>query len=250
MDGLGAALRDGLLGVAYQPIVEPATGVPVGAEALARWVHPEHGPVPPAAFVPAAERSGLIGAIDDLVRGEALRRLAGWRGDGTVGDDFFLSVNVSARRLTDADLARTVESELLQYEVPAHCVAFEAASPAPGRALFELRRLGCQVLLDDFGAGSPVGLLRLPVTGLKLDRSLLPADDLVRAVVTMGRTLGLTVIAKGVETRPQRDALAAAGVTRAQGWLWGPAVPPADFARHWHAERACALTRRARPLAC
>jgi diguanylate cyclase len=252
------ALDEGQLSVAYQPIVEPVTGMPVGAEALARWVHPDHGPIPPATFIPVAERAGLIGAIGDHVRREALRRLGSWRGDGTVGDTFFLSVNMSDHQLTDPRLPGVVSSELLPYAIPAHCLAIEITGTVPGgsaRTLFELRELGCPVLLDDFGTGcsSLAWLRRSPVTGVKIDRSLVAGlgsstedDEVVRAVVAMGRELRLTVIAEGVETRRQRDALVAAGVTRAQGWLWGPAVPPADFARHWHAAGAAALAGRAR----
>ncbi|GAB2566162.1 hypothetical protein Aab01nite_46620 [Paractinoplanes abujensis] len=247
-EALRRALGDGQLNVAYQPVVDLATGVPVGAEALARWVHPERGPIPPATFIPIAEEAGLIGAVGDRVRQEALRMLGTWRADGTVDDAFHLSINVSGHQLTDPHLPSTVSAELLRYGVPARCVAFEISEPVPvdaaGRVLFELRELGCHVLIDDFGTGySPLGhLRRFPVTGIKIDRSFVAGlgssredDEIVRAVVAMSRALGHTVIAEGVETRLQRDALAAVGVTRGQGWLWGPAVPPAEFARHWHA---------------
>ncbi|MBM2621438.1 GGDEF domain-containing protein [Actinoplanes sp. LDG1-06] len=259
---LRRALGEGQLSVAYQPIVDLVPGVPAGAEALVRWVHPERGPIPPATFIPIAEEAGLIGALGDRVRQEALRQLGSWRTDGTVDDNFYLSINVSGRQLTDPRLPLVVSSEMLQYGIPARCVALEMtesvlvdSSGVPGRVLFELRELGCQVLIDDFGTGfSALGnLRRFPVTGIKIDRSfvtglgLSPEDDaIVRAVVAMSHALDLTVIAEGVETRLQRDALAAVGVTRGQGWLWGPAVPPAEFARHWHAGGAVALAGRHR----
>ncbi|MBU2671004.1 EAL domain-containing protein [Actinoplanes bogorensis] len=257
---LRQALESGQLSVAYQPIVDLATGVPAGAEALVRWTHPERGPISPATFIPIAEEAGLITALGDFVRQESLRQLGEWRADGTVGDAFYVSINVSGRQLTDPRLALMVSSEILRYGVPARCVAIEMtesvlvdASGVPGRVLFELRELGCQVLIDDFGTGfSALGYLRrFPITGIKIDRSFViglgqsPEDDeIVRAVVTMSYALGLTVIAEGVETRLQRDALAAVGVTRGQGWLWGPAVPPAEFARHWHVAGTAALTGR------
>jgi EAL domain-containing protein (putative c-di-GMP-specific phosphodiesterase class I) len=259
--GLEAALRralgDGGLHVAYQPIVDLRTGVPIGAEALARWVHPEHGPVPPATFIPIAEDAGLIAEIGARVRREALGQVGRWRADGVVTGDFSLAVNVSPHQLTDPGLPAAVAAELLAAGLPARCLALEITGPAPvaaaGRVLFELRALGLGLLVDDFGSGlSALGdLRRLPVTGVKLDPTLVtglglgPADDeIVRAVVAMCHALHLTVTAEGVETRRQRDALAAAGVRHAQGWLWGPAVPAAEFAAHWHASGTSALVTR------
>jgi diguanylate cyclase (GGDEF)-like protein len=259
---LRTALAEGQLHVAYQPIVWLDTGRPVGAEALARWDHPERGPVTPAAFVPIAEAGGLIGPIGDFVRREALRQLGRWRADGTVTDDFYLSVNVSPRQLSDPELPLIVAAELLEFGVPARAVALEMTesvmvdgSSVTSRVLFELRELGVRLLVDDFGTGfSALGYLRrFPVTGVKVDRSFVaglgqsvPDGEIVRAVVAMSSAMGLSVVAEGVETRGQRDALAAAGVTQGQGWLWGPAVGPVDFAAHWHAggpaARAAAAT--------
>jgi diguanylate cyclase (GGDEF)-like protein len=247
---LRRALGDGELWVAYQPIVRMETGLPVGAEALARWVHRERGPISPAVFIPLAEDAGLIGQIGTYVRQEALRQLAAWRSDGTVSDDFYLSINVSAKQLTDPEFPLVVSGELLSFGVPARCVALEMTetvmvdrSGATSRVVFELRELGVKLLIDDFGTGfSGLGYLRrFPVTGVKIDRSFVvglgadeEAGEIVRAIVAMSQALRLSVIAEGVETRVQRDALAAFGVVNGQGWLWGPAVAPAEFATHWH----------------
>jgi EAL domain-containing protein (putative c-di-GMP-specific phosphodiesterase class I) len=135
--------------------------------------------------------------------------------------------------------------------VPARAVALEMTesvmvdgSSVTSRVLFELRELGVRLLVDDFGTGfSALGYLRrFPVTGVKIDRSFvsglgssLEDEEIVRAVVAMSYALGLTIVAEGVENRGQRDALAAVGVTQGQGWLWGPAVAPVEFATHWHA---------------
>jgi EAL domain-containing protein (putative c-di-GMP-specific phosphodiesterase class I) len=117
-------------------------------------------------------------------------------------------------------------------------------SSVTARVLFDLRELGLRLLVDDFGTGfSALGYLRrFPVTGVKIDRSFVSGlgtsvedEEIVRAVVAMSNALGLSIVAEGVETRPQRDALAAVGVAQGQGWLWGPAVTPAEFAAHWHA---------------
>ncbi|MCO8271237.1 EAL domain-containing protein [Actinoplanes sp. TRM 88003] len=254
---LRKALGENQLSVAYQPIVDLLPGIPAGAEALVRWTHPERGPISPATFVPIAEDAGLIGAIGDWVRQESLRQLGEWRADGTVGDAFYVSVNVSGRQLLDPNLPLVLAAEMQTYGVPAHSVAVEMtetvlvdSTGVAGRVLFELRELGCQVLIDDFGTGfSALGYLRrFPVTGIKIDRSFVTGlgagdedDEIVRAIVSLCRALGLSVIAEGVETRAQRDALAEVGVTRGQGWLWGPAVPPAEFARHWHVQNTSAL---------
>jgi diguanylate cyclase (GGDEF)-like protein len=257
---LEAALRRALacdqLWVAYQPLVRMATGRPVGAEALVRWEHPERGPVPPAVFIPIAEDAGLIRALGDWVRCEALRQLGRWRADGVVSDDFYLSVNVSAKQLTEAEFPLMVSGELMRFQVPARCVALEMTesvmvdgSGTTTRVVHELRELGLQLLIDDFGTGfSGLGYLRrFPVTGVKIDRSFVvglgadaQAEEIVRAIVAMSQALGLKVIAEGVETRVQRDALAGIGVPNGQGWLWGPAVAPAEFAAHWHARGTAA----------
>ena len=267
---LRTALAEGQLHVAYQPIVQLDSGRPVGAEALVRWAHPERGMIPPMQFIPIAEDSGLIGAIGTWVREEALRQLAQWRRDGTVADNFYLSINVSPRQLSDANLPFVVSAELLRHGVPARAVALEMTesvmvdgSSVTAHVLFELRELGIRLLVDDFGTGfSALGYLRrFPVSGVKIDRSFVSGlgtniedEEIVRAVVAMSYALGLSIVAEGVETRPQRDALAAVGVTQGQGWLWGPAVPAGEFATLWHAggpaaRAAAASTARGSRLA-
>jgi EAL domain-containing protein (putative c-di-GMP-specific phosphodiesterase class I) len=255
---LRTALTEGQLRVAYQPIVQLDTGRPLGAEALVRWEHPERGMIPPMTFIPLAEDAGMIAAIGTWVREEALRQLSQWRADGTVTDDFYLSINVSPRQLSDPDLPLVVSAELLRYGVPARSVALEMTesvmvdgSSVTARVLFELRELGVRLLVDDFGTGfSALGYLRrFPVTGVKIDRSFVSGlgssiedEEIVRAVVAMSYALGLSIVAEGVETRTQRDALASVGVTQGQGWLWGPAVPAGEFAAHWHAGGPAART--------
>jgi diguanylate cyclase (GGDEF)-like protein len=250
---LRTALAEGQLSVVYQPIVRLQTGRPIGAEALVRWTHPERGPIPPMTFIPVAEEAGLIGALGTWVRNEALAQLGRWRADGTVTAEFYLSINVSPRQLSNAELPLIVAAELLQHGVPAEAVALEMTESVmadggsvTARVLFELRELGLKLLVDDFGTGfSALGYLRrFPVTGVKIDRSFVSGlgesgedEEIVRAVVAMSRALGLSIVAEGVETRVQRDALGATGVTQGQGWLWGPGVPAGDFAAHWAARR-------------
>jgi diguanylate cyclase (GGDEF)-like protein len=260
---LRQALADGQLYVAYQPIVRLSTGEPLGAEALVRWLHPERGLIPPSVFIPVAESAGLIGTLGTWVRREALRQLGVWRTDGTVADAFYLSINVSAQQFSEPEMPLIVAAELVEFGVPARVVALEMTesvmvdgSSVTGRVLYELRELGAKLLIDDFGTGfSALGYLRrFPVTGVKIDRSFVTGlgadaedEEIVRAVVAMSTAMGLSVIAEGVETRLQRDALAAVGVTNGQGWLWGPAVPATEFAAHWHASGTAALAGRSEP---
>jgi diguanylate cyclase (GGDEF)-like protein len=242
---LRTALAEGQLSVAYQPIVQLDTGHARGAEALVRWTHPTRGSISPNSFLPIAEESELIAQIGARVREESLRRLAGWRTDGTVTDDFHLSVNVSSRELNDPDFPRTLAGELVHLDVPAAAVTLELDESITldgpgvlGRALSELRAIGVDVLISNFGSGfSSLGYLRsLPITGLKIDRGFVAGlgqhtggDAIVRSIVALSHALGLTVVADGVETKAQSEALAALGVALGQGWLWGPAVPAAKF---------------------
>ena len=246
---LRTALTEGQLHVAYQPIVQLDTERPVGAEALVRWDHPQRGPIPPVAFIAIAEDTGLIDEIGTWVRCEALRQLSAWRANGTVDGDFYVSINVSPRQLRDAQLPLLVSAELLRYGVPASVVVLEMtesvmvdSSSITDQVLFDLRSLGVRILVDDFGTGfSALGYLRrFPVTGVKIDRSFVSGlgtstedEEIVRAVVAMSTALTLSIVAEGVETAKQRDALAAVGVTQGQGWLWGRAVSPAEFAARW-----------------
>ncbi|GLW28128.1 putative bifunctional diguanylate cyclase/phosphodiesterase [Actinoplanes regularis] len=247
---LRQALGQNQLHVVYQPLVRLETGMPVGAEALVRWEHPERGSIPPGLFIPIAEDSGLISQIGGFVRAEALRQLGEWRSQGIVSDSFYMSVNVSPRQLNEPELPLVISGELARYNIPPQCVALEMTesvmvdgSSVTAQVLFELRQLGAKLLVDDFGTGfSSLGYLRrFPVTGVKIDRSFVTGlgkneqdDEIVRAVVAMSHALGLFVIAEGVETPLQRDALFHLGVVNGQGWLWGKAVPPGEFAEHWH----------------
>ncbi|GAA4586775.1 diguanylate cyclase (GGDEF)-like protein [Actinoplanes octamycinicus] len=251
---LRQALSDDQLYVVYQPIVRLETGMPVGAEALVRWEHPTRGQIPPMLFIPIAEDSGLISQIGTFVRNEALRQLGVWRSQGVVSESFYLSINVSPRQLSEPDLPLVFSGELFKYGVPAQCVALEMTesvmvdgSSVTGRVLHELRQLGAKLLVDDFGTGfSALGYLRrFPVTGVKIDRSFVIGlgknvedDEIVRAVVAMSHALGLSVIAEGVETVLQREALYHVGVVNGQGWLWGKAVSAVEFAERWHLSAA------------
>jgi diguanylate cyclase len=250
---LGTALRRAVelqeLRVAYQPIVSIGSERVLGCEALLRWELTGEGPISPAEFIPVAEESGLVVELGAWVLDRAARTAEEWRRTGVVAQDFYVSVNVSARQLVEGDFAATVRDVLERTGLPPRCLVLEITesvmltNPDASIALLErLRAAGVRLSLDDFGTGysSLSHLDRLPVQTIKLDRSFVSglgapqADEtIVRAVQGIAEALGLDVVAEGVETRDQLDVLRRLDVGCGQGWLWGAAVGPDDFATTW-----------------
>lgn len=234
------ALRAGELSVAYQVEVDLAADRVVGLEALCRWDRPGHGAVSPAAFIPAAEQSGLIGELGHAVLSRALTDLAHLRDRLPSARDLVVWVNVSVQQIDDA-LVRTVEHRLHVLGLPPTCLGIEVTEStvmedpeAASRVLERLRAVGVRVAIDDFGTGwSSLGLLKhLPVDALKIDRSFVTGlartgsdRQLVSAILAMASALGLTVIAEGVETEEQREVLRELGCPTAQGYLLGRPQP-------------------------
>jgi len=238
---LRQALAGGQFRVRYQPIVSLETGALAGFEALARWQHPQRGLLMPAEFIPAAEESGLILELDHWMLREACRQARQW-GLATRELPFGLSVNLAAKGLSQRDLVDRVALALRETGVEARRMGLEVTEGAlledaePTRAtLTALRALDLAVSIDDFGTGrsSLSHLHDLPVDTLKIDRSFVAelarrreSAEIVRTIVRLGRGLGLGVIAEGVETEEQRDALRDMGCDHAQGYLYAPPVPP------------------------
>ncbi|MCZ2839903.1 putative bifunctional diguanylate cyclase/phosphodiesterase [Modestobacter sp. VKM Ac-2985] len=236
---LATALAAGDVQVHYQPIVSLPDGATVGVEALARWTHPEHGPVPPTDFVAVAEQTGLVNTLGNHVLRTACSQLAGVR--TAAGDHVTLGVNVSGRELNDPDYPQRVYAVLAETGFPAaHLVlevtenVIEGESPTAVAALHELRAAGLKVSIDDFGTGysSLSRLDMLPADVLKLDRSFIATvsssarrAQMLQSLVAMCRALGLDVVAEGVETAGQEATVRAMGCTFAQGWRYGQAVP-------------------------
>jgi diguanylate cyclase len=242
---LRQALGRGEMDVAYQPLIELSTGRLLGFEALARWHRPDGGPCTPDVFIPAAEDNGLILAIGDFVLDRALGELRGWR--ASTPGDVGVNVNVSGRQLQDAGFTGRVLAALARYDVPASALRLEVTEstlvgddPTAATSLRELEHAGVSISVDDFGTGysSLSYLSRLKVHEVKIDRSFVsgltsrPEDHaIVRATAAMARALGLAVVAEGIETVEQRDALVELGIERGQGWLLGRPVPPSEAAR-------------------
>jgi EAL domain-containing protein (putative c-di-GMP-specific phosphodiesterase class I) len=236
---LRTALNHRDLEVHVQPQARLDTGRVVSVEALARWHHPTLGTVGPDEFIPIAERSGLVGLLTSHVLDRSLAAVAAWRRQG---HDLSIAVNLSTRSLHDADLLPQVSKLLRRHGVPASRLTLEVTESSvmadPARAialLHQLRDLGVRLSVDDFGTGysSLSYLKRLPVQEVKIDRSFVTglcdqgSEDvaIVRAIVDLGRHLGLDVVAEGVEDQQTWDLLASMGCDLVQGWHLGKAMP-------------------------
>jgi diguanylate cyclase (GGDEF)-like protein len=245
LGGLRRALeRDELL-LHYQPKADVQTGRVLGAEALVRWQHPDHGLLGPNEFIPLAERTGLIHPLTRWVLDAALRQAATWQ---RAGHELSVAVNVSTRCLLDPGFPDEVAERLRAWEVPAGSLVLEVTESAvmadPARALDVLGRLhamGVRLALDDFGTGysSMAYLKALPVDELKVDRSFVgemvdsPSDTMiVRSTIDLGHNLGLRVVAEGVESQDAWRKLEALGCDTAQGYYLGRPMPAADL-EHW-----------------
>ena len=226
--------------VAYQPVLRLADGVLTGVEALVRWEHPTRGLVPPAVFIAAAEATNLILPIGRWVLGETCRQLAVWR-DMHPEVPLVGSVNLSAAQLADPTLAEDVRLALAESQIDPALLCLEinesvlmADPPEAERALRRLRAEGVQLAIDDFGTGSSSlsWLERFPIDVFKIDRAFVAGlgsshvdTAVVRAVIGLGSSLGLTVVAEGVETEEQLAMLRAFGCAAAQGYLWSRPAP-------------------------
>ncbi|GAA4968299.1 putative bifunctional diguanylate cyclase/phosphodiesterase [Actinoplanes utahensis] len=226
---LGAAGR-GELDLAFQPVSRLPDGGPAGVEALLRWRHPELGTIPPAEVLQIAASLGITAEIDEWVLDRACRHLASW----SLEDGFWLSVNVGPRELLTARFPEKVAEILNRHGLAPERLVVEVAEtwiaedvPAIVAALAGLRKLGVRAALDDFGAGqtSLSHLRRLPVDMLKLSPTVMTSPSVIEVVVSLGRRLGLDVVAKGLETAEQIEAAGRAGCRFGQGFALGHPGP-------------------------
>ena len=242
---LERALRNAELTNYYQPIVELETGRVVAAETLVRWLHPQRGLVLPGEFIPRAEESALIRDVERYVLQESLRQVTLWRQRHESADQFRVSVNISPLHLQRFQLSEEIGALLERFGLPGEALVVEITETALlqySDALLDrlnaLKELGVGIALDDFGTGfsSLAHLRRLPIDVLKIDKSFI--DDLGRghreaalahAINSLGKRLGLTTVAEGVERRDQVDQLQAIGCELAQGFLFGRPEPPDEM---------------------
>jgi len=239
-------LEHGELVVEFQPEISLTSGSVGAAEALVRWNHPRRGKLEPTRFVPWAEESSLIVAIDRFVLSEACRWARRWATMRASDAPFVVSVNVSPRFMRQPDMVTEVMRVLRMTGVDPRCIQIEITErsaltdiDSTCSQLHELRALGVRVAIDDFGTGysSLSYLKQLPIDVLKLDKSFVdgldagPADAaIVQAIVTMGHALGVKVTAEGVERLEQAHRLRDLGCDAAMGYLWSPSVPPEQLA--------------------
>ncbi|MEQ9320810.1 MAG: EAL domain-containing protein [Polyangiaceae bacterium] len=217
----------------------------VGVEALLRWTHPEEGPLSPAEFIPVAEDSGLIVPIGARVLSLACEQLARWNALGL--DGMTMSVNVAARQFRDEDFVPFVRDTVERSGIHPRSLELEITertlmddTEVSLRVLGELRGLGIRVAIDDFGTGysSLSYLKRFPIDAIKVDRSFvadIPGDGdssaIAEAIIAMGNSLDMEVVAEGVETKAQMDFLARSRCPSAQGFLFCRPLPAEEVER-------------------
>jgi EAL domain-containing protein (putative c-di-GMP-specific phosphodiesterase class I) len=236
---LGAIERNEL-DLVFQPVVGLRDEQPVGVEALLRWRHPEFGTILPNELLPIARAVGIAPEIDEWVLDAACRHLTGW---STGDNNFWLSVNVAPRELLTARFPDRVATTLKRYGMPPERLVIEVAEtwvaedvPAIVASLAGLRKLGVRAALDDFGSGqaSLSHLRRLPVDMLKLHSSLVSTSSeantgggpaVIDVVVSLGRRLGLEIVAKGLETAEQIERASKSGCLYGQGFALGRPAP-------------------------
>lgn len=241
---LRRALENDELVVYYQPQVSLRTGEVVGVEALVRWFHPELGLVPPGEFIPLAEDTGLILPIGFWAMETACVQVAAWQRE-LERPDLRLAVNLSARQFQHPELAARIAEILERTGFPPRCLELELTESVvmreaseSMRRMRELTALGLALSIDDFGTGySSLAYLRsFPIRSLKIDRSFVQDVDrdpssatIVQAIVAMGASLGLNVVAEGVETSQQLSQLRRMGCHEMQGFLVSRALPATDL---------------------
>ena len=229
------AIGEGQLTLVYQPLFRLQPYQLIGFEALARWTHPERGVISPVVFIALAEESGHIEALTAWVIDQACAQLAHWQAAHATTEPLGMHVNISGRDLTSAALVPQVRAVLQRHALAAHQLTLEITETTlMGKlttvlaTVHELRELGVKFSIDDFGTGysSLAYLSTLPIDSLKIDRSFVsgmtdkPQNvEIVRAVLTLGRSLGKTIIAEGIETAEQLSMLKHIGVDVGQGYL-------------------------------
>lgn len=237
-DELRRAIPAGEIEPWFQPIVESMTGRMVGVEVLARWNHPDRGLLAPAAFVPMAEELGLIREIDEAVFEAACARTAPWVADGLIES---VACNVSPRDLLDPAFSRKLIGRLAKTALPATALTVEITETfllqdlaLSRRHIERLAAKGVNVALDDFGTGysNLRALMHLPIQTVKLDRSLIDdvgrdarVSKLVASLLQAARSLGVRIVAEGVETEGQALFLRSAGCERMQGYFFARPMP-------------------------
>ena len=234
---LRRAIYGGELRLHYQPVVHMSSGHVGEVEALVRWQHPTRGLVSPADFIPIAEETGLIIPLGQWVLEEACRQVMAWHKEFATNPPMILSVNLSPRQFQQPTLVDEVAQALAQSGLSPHCLKLEITegvilhdTDATIDRLWQLRGLGIKLAVDDFGTGysSLSYLKRLPLDVLKIDRSFVSGlghdsgdSAIVRAIISLAKSLDLAVTGEGIETEQQAEMLGSLGCDRGQGYFYG-----------------------------
>ncbi|MDG9784538.1 putative bifunctional diguanylate cyclase/phosphodiesterase [Metapseudomonas otitidis] len=240
---LREALKRNELQLVYQPQVDYRDHRVVGVEALLRWQHPQHGFVPPDLFIPLAEQNGSIIPIGEWVLDQACHQLRDWHDQGF--NELRMAVNLSTVQLHHTELPRVVNNLLQVYRLPPRSLELEVTETGlmedistAAQHLLSLRRSGALIAIDDFGTGySSLSYLKsLPLDKIKIDKSFVQdvledEDDatIVRAIIQLARSLGMQVIAEGVETPEQESYIIAQGCNEGQGYLYSKPLPAREL---------------------
>ncbi|MDH1262172.1 MULTISPECIES: putative bifunctional diguanylate cyclase/phosphodiesterase [unclassified Pseudomonas] len=240
---LREALALNQLSLVYQPQVDYRDHRVVGVEALLRWQHPQHGFVPPDLFIPLAEQNGTIIAIGEWILDQTCRQLREWHDQGF--NNLRMAVNLSTVQLHHAELSRVVNNLMQVYRLPPRSLELEVTETGlmedistAAQHLLSLRRSGALIAIDDFGTGySSLSYLKsLPLDKIKIDKSfvqdLLEDEDdatIVRAIIQLGKSLGMQVIAEGVETAEQEAYIIAQGCHEGQGYFYSKPLPAREL---------------------
>jgi diguanylate cyclase (GGDEF)-like protein len=237
------ALAQNQLHLVYQPQVDYRDHRVVGVEALLRWQHPQHGFVPPDLFIPLAEQNGTIIPIGEWILDQTCRQLREWHDQGFT--DLRMAINLSTVQLHHSELPRVVNNLMQVYRLPPKSLELEVTETGlmedistAAQHLLSLRRSGALIAIDDFGTGySSLSYLKsLPLDKIKIDKSfvqdLLEDEDdatIVRAIIQLGKSLGMQVIAEGVETAEQEAYIIAQGCHEGQGYLYSKPLPAREL---------------------
>jgi EAL domain-containing protein (putative c-di-GMP-specific phosphodiesterase class I) len=240
---LRIAIKEEQFVVYYQPQFDAMTNTIIGMEALVRWRHPEIGLVPPGKFIPIAEESGLIIEIDRIVMKKAMQQFSIWYEDGL--NPGILALNLAMKQLNEKDFVSTLLDTMHSLNFRPKWLELEVTEGQimdnPNLSIFKLNEIsdiGIEIAIDDFGTGysSLAYLKKLPLDKLKIDQSFvrdIPDDEddvaITRAIIALGKSLNLKLIAEGVETQEQRDFFVSNGCANIQGYFYARPMPAHDI---------------------
>ncbi len=248
---LHAAIVNEELSVFYQPIVTVQGSVLMGFEALVRWHHPTRGIVSPVEFIPVAEETGQVIAIGQYVMKEACRQLAKWHKMTPSNKHLTVSVNVSAKQFQSTKLVKFVEDVLEEHGLSPQSLKLELTestlmkdAKTSVKTMQELNKMGIQIIVDDFGTGysSLSYIQRFPINGLKIDRSFISGGaqtenpKIVRTIIALAKSIGVKVVAEGVEEQNQLELLKAANCEYAQGYMFSKPISKEDVLKWFDLE--------------